>query len=79
MVVPFPPGAVADIVVRIVADGLQARLSQPVIVENAAGADGSIGTGRVAHAMPDGYTRRPMVYCAEIRRTYRSRSSLSIR
>jgi len=56
MVVPFPPGAVADIVARVVADGLQARLGQPVIVENAAGADGSIGTGRVAHAMPDGYT-----------------------
>ena len=56
MVVPFPPGAVADIVARVVADGMQARLGQPVIVENAAGADGSIGTGRVAHATPDGYT-----------------------
>jgi tripartite-type tricarboxylate transporter receptor subunit TctC len=35
---------------------MQARLGQPVIIENAAGADGSIGTGRVAHASPDGYT-----------------------
>jgi len=56
MVVPFPPGAVADIVARVVTDGMQARLGQPVIVENAAGADGSIGTGRVAHATPDGHT-----------------------
>jgi tripartite-type tricarboxylate transporter receptor subunit TctC len=56
MVVPFPPGAVADVVARVVADGMQARLGQPVIIENAAGADGSIGTGRVARATPDGYT-----------------------
>jgi tripartite-type tricarboxylate transporter receptor subunit TctC len=56
VVVPFSPGAVADVVARVVADGMQARLGQPVIIENAAGADGSIGTGRVARATPDGYT-----------------------
>jgi tripartite-type tricarboxylate transporter receptor subunit TctC len=56
VVVPFSPGAVADVVARVVADSMQARLGQPVIIENAAGADGSIGTGRVARATPDGYT-----------------------
>jgi tripartite-type tricarboxylate transporter receptor subunit TctC len=56
MVVPFAPGAVADIIARVVAEGMRARLGQPVIIENVAGADGSIGTGRVAHAAPDGYT-----------------------
>jgi tripartite-type tricarboxylate transporter receptor subunit TctC len=56
MVVPFAPGGIADTIARVVADGMQARLGQPVIIENAAGADGSIGTGRVAHAAPDGYT-----------------------
>jgi tripartite-type tricarboxylate transporter receptor subunit TctC len=56
MVVPFSPGGVADIIARVVAEGMRPRLGQPVIIENAGGADGSIGTGRVAHAAPDGYT-----------------------
>jgi tripartite-type tricarboxylate transporter receptor subunit TctC len=56
MVVPFAPGAVADIIARIVAEGMRTRLGQPIIIENVGGADGSIGTGRVAHAPPDGYT-----------------------
>jgi tripartite-type tricarboxylate transporter receptor subunit TctC len=56
MVVPFAPGAVADIIARVLAEGMRPRLGQPVIIENAGGADGSIGTGRVAHAAPDGYT-----------------------
>ena len=73
MVVPFPPGAVADIVARVVADGMQARLGQPVIVENAAGADGSIATGRVAHATPDGYT---LVAGASGTRTSQTASSM---
>jgi tripartite-type tricarboxylate transporter receptor subunit TctC len=56
MVVPFAPGGIVDIVARVVAEGMRPKLGQPVIIENAGGADGSIGTGRVAHATPDGYT-----------------------
>jgi tripartite-type tricarboxylate transporter receptor subunit TctC len=56
MVVPFAPGGITDIIARVVADGMRSRLGQPVIIENTGGADGSIGTGRVAHAAPDGYT-----------------------
>jgi tripartite-type tricarboxylate transporter receptor subunit TctC len=56
MVVPFAPGGIVDIIARVVAEGMRPRLGQPVIIENAGGADGSIGTGRVAHAAPDGYT-----------------------
>jgi tripartite-type tricarboxylate transporter receptor subunit TctC len=52
MVVPFAPGGIVDIIARVVAEGMRARLGQPVIIENAGGADGSIGTGRVAHAAP---------------------------
>jgi len=56
MVVPFAPGGIVDIIARVVAEGMRPRLGQPVIIENAGGADGSIGTGRVARAAPDGYT-----------------------
>ena len=56
MVVPFAPGGIVDIIARVVAEGMRPRLGQPVIIENAGGANGSIGTGRVAHAGPDGYT-----------------------
>jgi len=56
MVVPFPPGALTDTMARVLAEGMQSSLGQPVIVENVNGADGSIGTGRVAHAAPNGYT-----------------------
>ena len=41
---------------RIVAEGMKAALGQPVVIENVTGASGSIGTGRVARAAPDGYT-----------------------
>jgi tripartite-type tricarboxylate transporter receptor subunit TctC len=54
--VPFAPGGASDIVGRIIARGLQTQLGQPVIVENSAGAGGTIGTQRVARAVPDGYT-----------------------
>jgi tripartite-type tricarboxylate transporter receptor subunit TctC len=56
IVVPFPAGGVFDSVIRIVADRMKATLAQPIIIENAGGAGGSIGVGRVARASPDGYT-----------------------
>ncbi|QWE03167.1 tripartite tricarboxylate transporter substrate binding protein [Polynucleobacter sp. JS-JIR-II-b4] len=56
MVVPFPPGGVADTVGRPVAEALSRSLGQSVIVENKAGAGGGIGMAAVARAKPDGYT-----------------------
>ena len=56
MVVSFTPGSSTDIVGRIVAQRLSEMWSQPVVVENRAGAGGSIGSAVVAHAEPDGYT-----------------------
>ena len=56
MVVPFPPGGVADIVGRPVAEAMGRFLKQPVIVENKAGAGGGIGMAQVAKSRPDGYT-----------------------
>ncbi len=56
MVVPFPPGGVADTVARPVAEALARELKQPVIVENRVGAGGALGIGVVARAPADGYT-----------------------
>ena len=56
LVVPFPPGGVADIVARPVADAMGRHLNVPVVIENKAGAGGGIGMGFVAKAKPDGYT-----------------------
>jgi len=56
MVVPFPPGGVADTVARPVAEAMGRDLQQPVIIENKAGAGGGIGMGQVAKARADGYT-----------------------
>ena len=56
MVVPFPPGGVADVVGRPVAEALSRELKQPVLVENRAGAGGAIGMSLVAKAPADGYT-----------------------
>lgn len=56
MVVPFPPGGVADITARPVAEAMGRILKQPVIVENKAGAGGGVGMQYVARAKPDGYT-----------------------
>ena len=56
LVVPFPPGGVADIVGRPFADALSRELKTPVVIENKPGAGGGIGMGLVAKARPDGYT-----------------------
>jgi tripartite-type tricarboxylate transporter receptor subunit TctC len=56
IVVPYTPGTGPDILARLVAPVLQARLGQAVVVENRAGASGNIGTQAVAIAPPDGYT-----------------------
>ena len=56
MIVPFPPGGVADTVARPVAEALARELKQSVVVENKAGAGGALGIGAVARAAPDGYT-----------------------
>ena len=54
--VPFIAGSTPDGLARIVADRLQARLNQPFVVENRAGASGNTGTAAVAKAAPDGHT-----------------------
>jgi tripartite-type tricarboxylate transporter receptor subunit TctC len=56
LVVPFPPGGVADIVARPVADAMGRHFGAPIVIENKAGAGGGIGMGFVARAKPDGYT-----------------------
>lgn len=56
LVVPFPAGGPTDTIGRIMAAGLQSSLGQPVIIENAPGATGSIGTGKVARSGSDGLT-----------------------
>jgi tripartite-type tricarboxylate transporter receptor subunit TctC len=55
-IVPVPPGGAADVMSRMVAEHLQARLGQPVTVENRPGAGSSLGMDAVAKAAPDGYT-----------------------
>ncbi len=56
MIVPFPPGGVADITARPVAEAMGRYLRQPVVVENKAGAGGGVGMQYVARAKADGYT-----------------------
>ena len=56
MVVPFGAGGPADTIGRILAEGMRGSLGQPVIIENVVGASGTIAVGRVARAIPDGYT-----------------------
>src|SRR5690349_1760561 len=56
VVVPFPPGGVADIVARATGPAMEATLGQPLVVMNKPGAGGTVGTAAVAHAAPDGYT-----------------------
>ena len=56
LIIPFAPGGTTDIVGRIMAAKMTPLMGQPVIVENRAGAGGSIGAAEIAKAAPDGYT-----------------------
>ncbi|MGB7256384.1 MAG: tripartite tricarboxylate transporter substrate binding protein [Xanthobacteraceae bacterium] len=56
LIVAFQPGGVADVMGRLVAQALQSRLNQSVVVENKPGGDGLIGMGDAVRAVPDGYT-----------------------
>jgi tripartite-type tricarboxylate transporter receptor subunit TctC len=55
-IVAFAPGGVADTLARVVAQGVESKLGQSVVVENHAGAGGNVGAGIVSRAAPDGYT-----------------------
>lgn len=54
--IPFGAGSATDVVPRLVFDRLAAELGQPIVIENRAGAGGTLGTGLVAKAEPDGYS-----------------------
>ena len=56
MIVPFAAGGSTDVIGRLVAEGLRIVLGQPVVVDNRAGAGGSLGTAAIVKAAPDGYT-----------------------
>jgi tripartite-type tricarboxylate transporter receptor subunit TctC len=54
LIVPYPPGGSTDPAGRIMAERMRVSLGQPMVIENVAGANGGIGTGRVARATGDG-------------------------
>ncbi len=56
LLVGFPPGGPTDALARLLAKGMEQALHQSVVVETVSGASGTIATGRVVHAAPDGYT-----------------------
>jgi tripartite-type tricarboxylate transporter receptor subunit TctC len=56
VIVPFPPGGTTDLIARIIQPKFQEHLGQSVLIENRAGAGGSVGSAEVAKAAPDGYT-----------------------
>jgi tripartite-type tricarboxylate transporter receptor subunit TctC len=55
-IIPFTAGSTVDIVGRLVLDPIAAQIGQPIVIENRGGAGGTIGSGVVAKAEPDGYT-----------------------
>jgi len=61
MIIPFPPGGTTDLMGRLLAERLSAKLGQTVVTENRAGAGGNIGADAVAKSPPDGYT---LVMCS---------------
>ncbi|HEV7820402.1 MAG TPA: tripartite tricarboxylate transporter substrate-binding protein, partial [Burkholderiales bacterium] len=56
VVVPFPAGGASDVVARIITEHMGRTLGQQLVIENVGGAGGTLGSGRVATAQPDGYT-----------------------
>ena len=56
MVMPYAAGGPGDIITRLFASAMQKQLGQTIVVDNPAGAGGSIGTAKVARSAPDGYT-----------------------
>jgi tripartite-type tricarboxylate transporter receptor subunit TctC len=56
LIVPFPAGGATDVLARIMAERMRGLLGQPIVIENVAGAAGSIGVGRAVRAPADGYT-----------------------
>ena len=56
MVIPFPPGGSTSIVGRVIADKMSQLLGQSIVIDNRAGAGGTVGTKAVAKSDPDGYT-----------------------
>jgi tripartite-type tricarboxylate transporter receptor subunit TctC len=56
VIVPFPAGGASDVVARIVTDQMSKLLKQSMVIENVAGAGGTVGSARAAAAAPDGYT-----------------------
>jgi len=56
LVVPFPPGGINDLIARIIGQSLTEQMKQNVVIDNRAGAGGTVGLGIAARANPDGYT-----------------------
>ena len=56
IVLPYPAGGSSDAIVRAISQKLSAALGQPIVIDNRAGAGGSVGTENVARSQPDGYT-----------------------
>jgi tripartite-type tricarboxylate transporter receptor subunit TctC len=56
LIVPYPAGGPVDAAARVLVERMRRALGQTIIIENIGGAEGSIGTGRVARSPPDGYT-----------------------